>query len=211
MAQLGLLFCDGDLAQQRIDTDGMSLLEKMKLWNNNFRQTEGSADQIDVFQEVEDANVKDIRLEPSTYNKTIIRSSAFHWLVGSMKRRLSLQWPQAGMQDLTTVDDIHNSILSKLPAGNINKNELPSTHEVTFRLPWQNLNKRLGQERLKLNTSLKEVIRRSLVVTSCLKELQATSVEQYMRKIWPKSWKEFIELIAHEYSGMGNDYKGTLL
>ena len=175
------------------DPNGMSLLDKMSMWDDKSNQTQPSGINDGLFEGVEDDDEDNPR-ELSAYNNIIVSSSAWHWLMDSLKREASFQIGSSDTKESTTVEIIRKQILEQLPTGKISKRRYLLKHAVAFRLPRQALCVRLSQERVEHNGSLKDIGDRSLVGTSSsTEEVNVTSIKEYTKKVWPWSLHHIID------------------
>lgn len=185
------------LEKHNCDADGMSLLDKMSMWDSKAGENHSSVPKEDLFEGVEDDEGENVgHIDLSAYSKVVLKSTAYEWLIFNLRKESSLRWSShSEMRDSTAIDIIRRKILEKLPSGKISKARPPRTHNVAFRLQWCPPYKRLYNGRAKRETTNGKAILESIAVTCCSNEAQATSVQQYMSQTWPSNWKKFLELL----------------
>ena len=118
---------------RKADPYGMSLLDKMNMWEKNAGVDKPENDQGELFDGVGDAEEELIPpVEIPRYNKIILESSAYNWFITNLRKEYSLQ---RGATELRlAIDNIRQTILDKLPSGKVSKQRIPPRHRCTFRL-----------------------------------------------------------------------------
>ncbi len=178
-----LFGCEDDWSTTRnLDSDIMSLLEKMTLWNSKAAMDEEPNIPYPnaQFEGVEDDEDESISLAKlSAYCNVIFKSGALSSLVSRLRTRSLLQWESDGVEDLA-VNEIRRKILAALPSGKISKRQQPREHQITFRLQWGHIIARRPwqDQRTRVET---------VVITVCSGKAQMASVEQYTSQTWPRT------------------------
>ncbi|RMJ07025.1 hypothetical protein CDV36_013384 [Fusarium kuroshium] len=165
------LFLHGDEPDIKASDQGpehMSIQEKMALWAT-VEDTEVNKGELFEGVRDEDEPENDItaKVELANYHKVIRSSSAYQWLLASLYREFGLQ------RKHTMTETISSKILRCLPPEKISKSQAPQTHCVTFELGFPFV----PQQGIKLAEMI--------AVTGFPDEAQVTTVEEYVRYMWP--------------------------
>ncbi|RSL79293.1 hypothetical protein CEP51_007492 [Fusarium floridanum] len=165
------LFLHGDEPDIKASDQGpehMSIQEKMALWAT-VEDTEVNKGELFEGVRDEDEPEDDItaKVELANYHKVIRSSSAYQWFLASLYREFGLQ------RKHTMTETISSKILRCLPPEKISKSRTPQTHCVTFELGFPFA----PQQGIKLAEMI--------AVTGFPDEAQVTTVEEYVRYMWP--------------------------
>ncbi|RSL86866.1 hypothetical protein CDV31_016342 [Fusarium ambrosium] len=165
------LFLHGDEPDIKASDQGpehMSIQEKMALWAT-VEDTEVNKGELFEGVRDEDEPENDItaKVELANYHKVIRSSSAYQWFLASLYREFGLQ------RKHTMTETISSKILRCLPPEKISKSRTPQTHCVTFELGFPFV----PQQGIKLAEMI--------AVTGFPDEAQVTTVEEYVRYMWP--------------------------
>lgn len=149
----------------------------MDLWDQMLSADETKANSTDLFQNVADDEAN--TAASFVYDKMILESKDYGWLIQSLRTELSLE------RDKTTPTNhdpsIRRRILSMLPSGNISKRRRPSSHHVVFRLP----------------APLIEYLRSDrIVITSNSHNFQLTRISTYVGQTWPSFGRKVLSAVS---------------
>lgn len=174
--------------------EGMSLLDKVTMWQQKATEDNSVIENDDLYQGVKD-DVEEIidEVNLQLYRNTIFNSAAYEWLLANLERESYLQWNAT--QPLVMTGSIRSRILDMLPTGTISKRRPPTVYEVKFDFSWgTGIKTELGRElrdRLDISGwSLEKFLNLfdGLVsVTGSPEEAQLLSIRDYMRQTWPLS------------------------
>ncbi|KAK1546867.1 hypothetical protein CPAR01_00834 [Colletotrichum paranaense] len=176
---------------------GMSVEDKLRLWNSKMDVSCPSPPQQDRFEGIEDA--EEDTLGPaamSDFRSIVLSGSAFHWLIARLRNEMSLQWDQDNFR-IDTRREIRKAILECLPTGRISKKNPPKTHTVKFRLlewpfvaasSWQCVD-------LEQGVFVRRPTFESLIVVYCKDGSQAIPLKNYLEQVWPSSWVSLLNLL----------------
>ncbi|KFY53190.1 hypothetical protein V496_07824 [Pseudogymnoascus sp. VKM F-4515 (FW-2607)] len=186
ISHLKTMFCredDGQPTSGQRGPKGMSLLDKMSMWDNKAGEIDTVAENDELFEGVgddDDEITNEVGL--SKYHEVILKSPSYEWLLSSLRKESSLQW--GSRQPRIMVENIRQKILDKLPTSTISKRRPLNVCEVIFELRWDDTTDMEDRLRAKLMTS--DILLSELIaVTGCREESQALTVEQYLRQTWP--------------------------
>lgn len=214
------MFCredDEQAGSRQNGPKGMSLLDKMSMWDNKSSEIDTVTDlsisldllsHIDFFEGVEDDDdeiTNEVGL--SMYHGIILKSPSYEWLLSSLRKECFLQW--GSRQPRIMVENIRQKILDRLPTGTISKRRPLSACEVTFALQWEDTMDRgngLFSKLIKSKILLSELI----TVTGCQEESQALTVEQYLRQTWPMYGLELLNILQTAIARHDHSYSGKI-
>ncbi|KFY30042.1 hypothetical protein V494_08306 [Pseudogymnoascus sp. VKM F-4513 (FW-928)] len=186
ISHLKVMFCREDDAQpngRQSVSKGMSLLDKMSMWDSKSGEIDTVTESKEFFKGVgddDDEITNDVDL--SKYYGIILKTPSYEWLLSSLRKERLLKWDLR--QPSIMVKSIRQAILDKLPTGTISKRRPLSACELTFNLQWgdsTDKEKGLFARLITLDVLLSELI----TVTGCREESQALTVEQYLCQTWP--------------------------
>ncbi len=172
--------------------DGMSLVEKIRLWSSKpDRDEDPLRIPEDAFQGVEDLDMNmdtDGTTGPPevpAYTRAILESEEYQWLIQHLLKESSFHW---GPGPRIMVDEIRHSITNGLPSGRISKKLDPSVHRVEFRISWPPLRRRILRERSKRRLGSSgdwDTISSTVVIVgSSDGSALVTTVREYMDRTW---------------------------
>lgn len=188
--------------------DHMLLSDKMALWNSKATEVGTYVNENELFVGVTDEEDTIDTPELSKYNKTVIESKSFKWLIDSLRRELALRRDFDESEGFNHRESLRRKITENLPTGKISKSQPPTTHSVTFRVPGWALLDAAGLNLFRSESPLHEAI----VITICSRDAQAASLEDYMKQTWPSTWRTIFNLVYWASVGVsGIVYAGKLL
>jgi hypothetical protein len=119
----------------RAERKGMSLNDKMSMWDSKAGEDRSVIETDDLYQGVKDDEdeITD-RVDLPVYHKIILDSAAYEWFLASLRKEITLQW--SATQPRVMVESIRQRILDQLPTGMISKRRALGGHEVKFDLQW---------------------------------------------------------------------------
>ncbi|KAG7045647.1 Ammonium transporter 1 [Colletotrichum scovillei] len=171
--------------------DHMLLSDKMALWNSKATEVGTYVNENELFVGVTDEEDTIDTPELSKYNKTVIESKSFKWLIDSLRRELALRRDFDESEGFNHRESLRRKITENLPTGKISKSQPPTTHSVTFRVPGWALLDAAGLNLFRSESPLHEAI----VITICSRDAQAASLEDYMKQTWPSTWRTIFNLV----------------
>ena len=202
---------DNEPNSSQCKASGMSLMDKMGMWDRKASVVDTEVEKDDFFSGVKDAEEEDI--EPATlpaYIKTVLDSSSYEWFIASLKKQLLLQLN--AMQPHNTVEAIRQRILEKLPTGSISKKHAPYAHTVTFDIDWQEaMEKRLRNEVLEPSLRSSGSLFDYMTVTGSPDEAQALTIRQYMNQTWPANGLQLLDILQGMLTSSNGHYSGEIL
>ncbi|OBT60198.1 hypothetical protein VE03_10408 [Pseudogymnoascus sp. 23342-1-I1] len=196
ISHLKTMFCcedDGQPPSGQRGPKGMSLLDKMSMWDNKAGEIDTVNENDELFEGVgddDDEIVNEVGL--SKYHGVILKGPSYEWLLSSLRKEFSLQW--GSRQPRIMVENIRQKILDKLPAGTISKRRPLSACEVTFNLQLDDNTDRGNGVIAKLMT-LEILLSELVAVTGCQEESQALTIEQYLRQTWPTYGLKLLDVL----------------
>ncbi|KFY16490.1 hypothetical protein V492_01287 [Pseudogymnoascus sp. VKM F-4246] len=186
ISHLKVMFCREDDVQpngRQGGSKGMSLLDKMSMWDSKSGEIDTVTENKEFFKGVgddDDEITNDVDL--SKYHGIILKTPSYEWLLSSLRKERLLKWDLR--QPSIMVKSIRQEILDKLPTGTISKRRPLSACELTFNLQWGDSADKENGLFARLITS--DVLLSELItVTGCREESQALTVEQYLCQTWP--------------------------
>ncbi|KAF6840742.1 hypothetical protein CMUS01_03839 [Colletotrichum musicola] len=190
--------CSGtETTSERSAKHGMSLLEKMDMWNKSPHENNPSTEK-ELFEGVEDGDEEEDEHTPvnlDRYDEIAFRSKAFEWLVSDL-RRISCLKGYGGLKD-TSIASIQDLIRQSLPTGRLRKTQGPRVHAATFKL---------GGWPSKPAADIFD----SVVVTCFSGEAQATTIRHYMNQTWPSTGRLVLNLLRAVAKVAGQNYTTIL-
>jgi hypothetical protein len=182
----GLLRPEDKPTELQGDDSGMSLEDKMGLWNRDDgqRSTIGDDGDNEHFEGVEDFEDEDDTFEqestgPSEY---ILHSEAYQWLLLTLTRESSLT---TCLGDQRTT--IYQKVLRRLPSGTISKHRAPQLHEIQLSIALPSMGS-FG-DAVRSSGPLADFV---VLVSPATGASQAVSVGQYVRQIWDSDASELL-------------------
>jgi len=184
-------------------SEGMSLLDKMTIWNSKAGQDLSVIPNDNFFEGVKDDEEDSIdQSDLSAYHQIILDSSAYKWFLMSLKNESILQL-------VTSERRIRQIILDKLPTGTISKQRTPNFHEVTFNLEWQHaMEEKLRHE---LSEELKGPYRsprEPIVMTGSPREMQGLTIRQYLTQTWPTNGFQIFNALQRTIMNFDKKFSG---
>ncbi|KAF3018422.1 hypothetical protein E8E14_003931 [Neopestalotiopsis sp. 37M] len=203
---------ESDAVDPRRSIDTIPLDEKMGLWAKTQDQDPAKLDSSEYFQGVRDdaeiegdeggANEEGYDLAFSGYEKTIVKSAAYKWLISSLVKEASFHWDEA--QPRSMVDQIRHGILSRLPARRISPRRPPDCHTVLFKIPKSSLPFLLERQQTQSTTNSPAMIAdRIVVISTSADSIQVCKVSQYMDQTWPLGGKKVLSVLQTLANGKG--------
>jgi hypothetical protein len=198
----------------RAENDGMSLHDKMSMWNSKAGEDRLVIETDDLYQGVKDDEdeITD-RVGLPEYHKIILNSAAYEWFLASLKKEITLQWSVT--QPRVMVESIRQRILDQLPTGTISKRKALGGHEVQFDLQCGDTFKRwLKHENFDQLIRPDQLFTELITVTGSADEAQALTIKQYLSQTWPTSGLRLLDVLEntinsryHHYSGKITNYR----
>jgi len=189
-------------------SEGMSLLDKMSMWDSKAGKSHSVIELDDLYQGVnsdedEDEAIDGVNLP--IYHGTILDSAAYNWFLASLRKESFLQW--SATQPRVMTESIHQRILDKLPTGTISKQRALCGHEIQFELQWEDIIERrledeLFERLIRPGFSFAEFI----TVTGSLEEAQALTIKQYMSQTWPSNGLQLLDVLQKTITDYNHNY-----
>lgn len=181
---------DGNDTESCQDRSGvMSLVEKMDMWHRESSREHAAfpEDALLKFEGVDDFDDDELISAPelSVYSKMIFKSSAYKWLVSTLKQHASIS--HGGGYATVAIAEIRQTVLRQLQTGTISKKRRPRTFEASFVLLGykKTLKARLYSDVMSGKQHNLEDI--TVLVASSETNVQLSTVGQYMRQVWQDS------------------------
>lgn len=185
---------EGDAGHDR--KDDMSLREKMSLWSSKSKEANETVDDHELFQGVDDSfEEEDLDVsELINYNKVVLRSASFDWLMKSMEKELLLKMDTERPTLLHPIAPISQTILENLPTGLVSKSKPPVIHVVKLQfIAWPTIDQMSrGIAGQRPSTAAFE----SLAIACCDNDAQSLTIKEYMEQVWPMTWREIYNLLV---------------
>ncbi|KAK0374258.1 hypothetical protein CLIM01_08398 [Colletotrichum limetticola] len=189
---------------------GMSVEDKISLWNSKVGVSCPSPPQQDRFQGIEDTEEDALGPVPiSEYRDIVLKGNPFKCLVARLNNEMILQWDQDNSKNNNVRKEIRQKILECLPTGRISKKHSPKIHQVRFRLlgwpftpasVWHPAN-------YEAEVLAPQSISESLIVAYCTEGSQATTITNYLKQVWPSSWNSLYDVLQiHPVINGSGDY-----
>ncbi|KAF0327877.1 hypothetical protein GQ607_004707 [Colletotrichum asianum] len=210
---------DSEAENRRDDREGIPLEDKMNLW---WDEAHGSNGQVDedrcrdgediVLGEDDKSNAsggdnddEDVGIiEASSLNKTVLESSAFCWLMSSLRNQMALQEDCNSIGGHDSRVDIRKKVLHHLVTGKISKSRSPVVHKVMARLcNWPMITHSEAGRSNHDYTDTRTFD--SMVVVCSGGNSQTLSIKQYMKQTWPSTYYQIMSLLQYPSHGHGAD------
>ncbi|KAH6977436.1 hypothetical protein BKA56DRAFT_69112 [Ilyonectria sp. MPI-CAGE-AT-0026] len=202
---------DEDVAETpRHGAQGMSLLDKMSMWNGRAEECDGIKDKETLFEGVKDVEDDDIfQVGMSAYSEAILGSTAYHWFITAVRKEHLIDRGKAEAR--AVVEEIRATILCRLTTGSISKRRPAPSSGVAFRLQWKPLELRLEQERARLGVATEYPLFHAVSVTGPPGSFQSATIMNYMNQTWPSSGAGLLEVLQQVVNGSrGIEYSVNL-
>jgi hypothetical protein len=170
----------------------MSLEDKLSLWAQKtstaepeHEMHESEAEDLLEIETLEDENDFD---DLYRYQSLITESSAFDWLVGSLRREFQLaNSATAGMVSIS------RQFLHGLPSPtHLSRKQAVPSVQVTFTAPWNPVS---FIEEQGYGPELDDILGKVITLTGSSGDVQATTCKQYLRQTWPSTGKHMLHII----------------
>jgi len=207
------MFCHQDDDEHdscRDGPEGMSLCDKMSMWENKAVEDDLVVESGDLYQGVKDDEDEIIDgVDLPSYRKTILNSAAYEWLLASLRKESFLQW--SATQPRVMIESIRLRILDKLPTGTISKQRALNVYEVKFDLQWgAGIEGQLEDQlldRLEIpGRSFTELV----TVTGSPEKAQALTIKEYLSQTWPGSGLRLLDVLQKTINHYGHQYSGKI-
>ena len=213
IAQLEALFSqdDDELDSCRDGSEGMSLNDKMNMWENRAIEDNLVVESGDLYQGVKDDEDDLIdRFDLTSYRKTILNSTAYEWLIASLRKESSLQW--GATQPRVMIESIRLRILDKLPTATISKRRPLIVYKVKFDLQWgTGIERRLEDELFNRLEIPGRSFAEFLTVTGSPEEAQALTVKEYLSQTWPGSGPHLLDVLQKTINNFDHQHSGKII
>ncbi|KAK3385824.1 hypothetical protein B0H63DRAFT_187870 [Podospora didyma] len=190
--------CHGKAEEEKIPSkpkEGMSLQEKMLMWQSESRANSPEIDATDHFEGVEDIDDSLSHIELSAYSNIIFKSQSYDWLVKTLIKESLFHWDNS--QPNIMVHDIREEIMKALPTGRISRKESPCTYKTTFSIQWLPIKQRLEREQTSNGlTAIESVFSTIVLTSSSIDHIQAMTTEEYINQTWTSGGKELLQVIG---------------
>lgn len=190
----------------RAGPEGMSLFDKMSMWDSKAGEDLFSTEKEDLYQGVKD--IDDEIIDGSAYHSAIINSAAYEWFLKNLKKECSLQWSPT--QSRVMIDSIREIILAKLPTKTISKRRTLPGYEIEFSLEWNSeMAGELGDGLLgfwRPGVPLSELI----TVTGSAEDAQVLTIKDYLTQTWPLSGPRLLEVLQNTIAHPYRHYSGRI-
>ncbi|KAH8714635.1 hypothetical protein BGZ61DRAFT_587335 [Ilyonectria robusta] len=202
---------DEDVAETpKHGAQGMSLLDKMSMWNERAEECDRIKDKEALFEGVKDVEDDDIfQVEMSAYSEAILGSTAYQWFIAAVRKEHLID--RGKVEARAVVEEIRATILCRLTTGSISKRRPAPSSGVAFRLQWKPLELRLEQERARLGVATEYPLFHAVSVTGPPGSFQSATIMNYMNQTWPSSGVGLLEVLQQVVDGSrGIEYSVNL-
>jgi len=201
---------DDESSNSRDGHDGMSLRDKMNMWENKAVEDDVVIESGDLYQGVKDDEDEIIDgVDLLSYRNTILNSAAYKRLLASMRKEFSLQW--SATYPRVMIESIRQRILDKLPTGTISKRRALNVYEVKFDLQWGiSTEGRLEDELLDRLEIPGRSFAEFVTVTGSPEEAQALTIKEYLSQTWPGSGLRLLDILQKTIDHCGRQYSGKI-
>jgi hypothetical protein len=190
--------------------EGMSLRDKMSMWENKAVGDDLVVESGDLYQGVDDDEDEIFDgIDLLTYRNTILNSAAYKWLLASLRKESSLQW--SATHPRVMIESIRLRILDKLPTGTISKRRALNVYEVKFGLQWgTGIQARHEDELLDRLEIPGRSFAEFVTVTGSPEEAQALTIKEYLSQTWPGSGLRLLDILQKTIDHYGHQYSGKI-
>jgi hypothetical protein len=186
----------------------MSLVDKMRMWNDKEGDDPPSVESDGLFEGVADEEDESIDIELLVYRKFVLESEAYKWFIMRLKANALLHLRGAKPELMS--DKLRQQILVALPTGTISKRRAPDSHEVTFVLEWQwSMVRRLWGESLLRLPMRSQPLSALLTVTGSPNEAQTLTIKEYLAQTWPFTGPQLCQALDRATENYGKRCPGT--
>ncbi|ROV91305.1 hypothetical protein VSDG_07787 [Cytospora chrysosperma] len=169
----------------------------MSLWNLKANE-DPVANQESLFEgvpDLEDDDTNDINASISIHREYVLNSSAYQWFITSLRTQLSLDWGPRDATEANFNTPIYQTIMSKLRSGTVSKRRAPNFHYVKYYTEIDN-------DILRTLENQGVLIKDFMALTSSApKMLQASTVQDYVHRVWPSGGAELLTLVQKAFHG----------
>ncbi|RFU34109.1 hypothetical protein B7463_g2198, partial [Scytalidium lignicola] len=185
--------------------EGMSLLDKMNMWDRKSGEDYSINDIEDLYKGVKDYEDESINVvDLSLYHRTIFNSTAYEWFLANLRKEsvLSLSEKQPRV-----MAEISQEILNKLPTGTMSKHGPVNIHEVEFLLQWEGTTRKQLEQKLYeglIGSGRPSVS--STIVTGSPEAAQALTIRQYLDQTWPTTGLQLLDVLQKTVTNPDHRY-----
>ncbi|KAH9896319.1 hypothetical protein F4778DRAFT_794098 [Xylariomycetidae sp. FL2044] len=192
---------EGDSKRPGQSQPGMSLHDKLELWESNCLQTRPSVDSYELFEGVEDFNDDEtFQHEYVSYSQAIIESKPYEWLISSLLKSISFYRDEFRPRE--DIEDVRDIMLKRLPTGRISSRREPDILKVSFTFQWAFLEHGLKATSMRTMMSMGQVLATTVVLTcSAMDQIQATTVEEYLNQVWASDGTQLLGVLVEAING----------
>ncbi|KFY28123.1 hypothetical protein V491_00626 [Pseudogymnoascus sp. VKM F-3775] len=210
ISRLKVMFChedDGQPNSPRHGPKGMSLGDKMSMWDSKSGENDTVTESDELFKGVRDEDDEITNeVDLSIYHGIILKSPSYEWLLSSLKKECFLQWGLR--QPRIMVDNIRQNVLDKLPTRTISKRRPNRGCGVKFII--QQNDDTEGGNRLLWKSISETLLSELITVTGCQEESQALTVKQYLHQTWPTCGLQLLSALQKAITYSNHDYTVVL-
>ena len=121
-------------------TEGMSVLDKLKIWETYSGREPTNFEGDEVFPGLNDSDIcwesdSEVDIQETPTIQLVRNSSAFDWFISSLKRDFS--YSRDGIESWSSMRLIRSTVLSCFSQGRVSRHQAPKLHSATFLVPWE--------------------------------------------------------------------------
>lgn len=185
-------------AQHDNDSNTMSLMDKMSLWDEKMAEADRDDSSVELFEGIteDDPIMEANNIMSHKYRQLTLDSPAYDWLLQSLQRHATLD---SYNHTCNAQVVIHRTVLEHLRSDRLNRHTPPIIHQAIFDLAWSpNISSADGD----IETQVAESLGKQVLV-SAGDMIQAVTVAQYFSQTWSMDDSKLTGLLR--MMGFGTD------
>ncbi|KIL83643.1 hypothetical protein FAVG1_13126 [Fusarium avenaceum] len=193
--------CEEDLEVSKLNSDSMSLQERMSLWEKNEE-----IEMVSVEEDLEGHSLEDTSFQHENeeaessnrllaYREFIPSTEAYEWLLTRLRREFCLI-----PTELNTIRAIRTRVMSLLSLDYRTSRKVSSqSYSVRYELDWHILGFFESQG---YSNRPDQVLENVVTLTGSCQDAQAATCDQYVRQTWPLTGEMMVQLLKEVLQGM---------
>lgn len=117
----------------------------------------------------------------------LLDTRAYEWLLATITRQASLNW------EISNPVNVMDKVRLTVPVTSLEYRESRQDATTTFRLPWEPIQTRFDQERMKANARCPLLKNLAAITCTSDNQLQVTTVGQYFWQTWADDGSGLLE------------------
>lgn len=170
---------------------GTDSSERVRTWLGNLEDEDDAADPHDPMEiwNLDDENVDEDQLpELSVYHRALIQSSAYRWLVETLRRERDSMVPGKSDARASMRDQIIDALGRPKRVSRKDRQEV----QAVFYSNWDPFTFWKDQQ---YESPLRDVLARAVTLTGYRNSVEAVTCLQYMRQTWPETGPALLDLL----------------